>query len=490
MTVHALPGSGSAPDESTEKLLPCNTDAERNILDSMLINPSLVASIAGLLEPGDFYRNDYRTIYAAMLALHAAQEPVDATTLFDQLDRTGTLEDAGGIGAIFALGTHVPTSMHALSYARIVRRCARNRALIEAAGKIAALAYNGADDDMACELALREVMRVAQRGSTSGQSRTKSFADVLDDLANEVLDRIDSDAAIGLPTGFAEIDRHVVSMEPGDLIYLAGRPGSGKSALGLKIALMTALHFHATDRVGTVDVVTLEMSAKQQARRVVADRAELNTRYIRSGFRQKGRDPDLDAWNTFEAHRAWLRERVGDRLFVTDGVVSLLALRSLIQRAVTERHCQLVVIDQLDLFADGADRDEYDRITKMSRQLKQIAKSCGVTILCLVQLNRKCEDRRNKRPMLSDLRQSGQLEQDADMVWALYRPAYYDKTNTDARFQQFAELLILKGRDVGDGTMVPLRFEAEYTRFRDWPFDSIPDDPTRDTGNPTERKAD
>jgi replicative DNA helicase len=472
--------------EPQERLLPHNTEAELAVLDSIAIDPAALPMVVDLLEPRDFYATGHAAIYAAMLALHNREEVVDTVTLMDELERTGDWQDVSPV--VYRLGLNVPNSGSVLHYARIVRRCARNRALIAAAGKIAKLAYHDADDDATCDLAMREILAVMQRGSTSGQTRTKSFAEVVDEMAADVLARLDADEPIGLPTGFAELDKRVVSLEPGDLVYLAGRPGSGKSALGLKIALMAALHCY-TRGAGTVDVVTLEMSAKQQARRLVADYAEINTRYIRAGFRpagQVGGDPDMDAWAAFDEMHTWLKERAGDRLYLTEGVVSMSYLRSLIQRAVTERQCRLVVIDQLDLFADGQDRDEYERITKMSRQLKQIARSCGVVIICLVQLNRNCEARRNKRPMLSDLRQSGQLEQDADMVWGLYRPVYYDpergneeSPDFDAQFAQLAELLLLKGRDSGSGAMVPLRFEAEYTRFKDWPFSEIPEDPTR-----------
>ena len=462
---------------SIEKLLPQSVDAEASVLGSIIYDPDAMARMAGYLEASDFYREAHRTIYQAALSLFSAQEPIDLITLRDELERRGALEDVGGISYVSSLTNDVPTSAHVDSYARIVRRCARNRALIHAAGQIAAVAYNQPDDDAAVDVALDLVLKVASRGSTSGQTITRSLAQVLNDLATDVMARMDADTPPGIPTGFVALDQAIVGIEAPDLIYLAGRPGSGKSALGLKIALQAALHLHARALPGSVDVVTLEMSARQQARRLVADRSEQNTRYIRSGFREHGTlgDPDLDAWARFDEQRLWLQERAGDRLFFTDGVVSMASLRALVQRAVAERGCRLVVIDQLDLFSD--DGDEYERVTKMSRQLKRIAKACGVAILCMVQLSRKVEERRNKRPLLSDLRQSGQLEQDADAVWGIYRAAYYDAKNDDPYFKQHTELLLLKGRDTGAGATIHLRFEEEYTRFRDWPADwQIPPD--------------
>ena len=480
-------------DGTVEKLLPQNVEAEAAVLGSILMDPEAMAVVAPLLESADFYREAHRTIYAAILALYHAQEPADLITVTDELDRRGQLEDVGGVSFVSSLTNQVPTAAYADHYARIVRRCARNRALIHVAGRIASIAYNQADDDAAVEVALDLVLKVAGRGSTNGQSITRSLADVLKELALDTLARMDAKTPPGLPTGFAALDRAVVGLEPGNLIYLAGRPGSGKSALGLKIALMAALHLHAQNvERASVDIITLEMSAKEQAARAVAERSEQNTRYIRAGFREPGTsaqtsDPDLDAWTRFDEQVRWLAERAGKRVYVTDGVVSVAHLRSIVQRAVAERGCRLVVIDQIDLFSDPG--DEFERITKMSRQLKQIAKSCGVVVLCMVQLSRKTEERRNHRPMLSDLKQSGQLEQDADMVWGIYRPAYYDEDNTDPYFKQFCELWMLKGRGTGTGR-IPLRFEAEYTRFRDWPTDwQIPQDEPHDERERKERDA-
>lgn len=461
---------------AVEKLLPQNVDAEVGVLGSLLIDPAAIVEVADFLLPGDFHREAHRLIYQAALDLSESGEPTDLITLTDELQRRGKLDEIGGVSFVSSLANQVPTSRNARYYAGIVREKAGLREIISEAGQMAGLAYNEAPLADVCDHAIEAILKIAQRAGRA-QGRWRSFAQVLDDLANDVLARIESDRVLGIQTSFKDLDEQIFCIEPGDLVYLAGRPGSGKSALGLKIAMQAAMQCHAEDR-GAVHVVTLEMSAKQQARRLVAERTGLDTRYIRTGFRLPRRDPDLEAWGRFDEQRMWLQQRIGDRLWFKDEVISLGQLRAKVMQAVREHGSRLVVIDQLDLFSDTG--DEFERVTKMSRQLKQIAKSCGVAILCMVQLSRKCEERRNKRPQLSDLRQSGQLEQDADMVWGLYRPAYYDSTNTDPKFQQFAELLMLKTRDGASGLMVPLQFEAEYTRFRDWPDDELPADPTRD----------
>lgn len=460
---------------AVEKLLPQNVEAEAGVLGSILIDQEALTLVASVLTPEDFYREAHRLIYTAACDLYEAGEPADLITLTDELARQGKLDEIGGASYVSSLANQIPTSRNAVHYARIVARCATLRRLINAAGQIAAVAYNEPDGVDALENAKQLILDV-ERG-VAGEGR--AFAQVLDDLAEDVLTRLDADEFIGTRTGFAQLDSHMIGIEPGELVYLCGRPGSGKSALGLRIALNAALDCART-RTGSVDVITLEMSARAQARRLVSDEAHINTRHVRSGFRMfaHSRDVDMDAYQRFEEARQKLRGDVGHTLYVRDGVVSIAQLRAHVTRAVMERGCKLVVIDQLDLMADR-EKDEFTRITRMSRALKQIAISCHVAILCLCQLNREVEKRTNKRPMLSDLRQSGQLEQDADIVLGIYRPAYYDTANQDEQFQQFVELLVLKARDGESGAMVPLQFVREFTRFRDWPHATIPADPSR-----------
>src|SRR5258708_4879928 len=208
--------------EPLERLLPHNTEAELAVLDSIAIDPAALPQVVDLLEPRDFYANGHAAIYAAMLALHEREEVVDTVTLMDELERTGEWHDVSSV--VYRLGLNVPNSGSVLHYARIVRRCARNRALIAAAGKIASLAYHDTDDDAACDLAMREILAVTARGSTSGSTRTRSFAEVVDEMAADVLARPDADAPIGLPTGFAVSDKPMSGLEPGGLLCLAWRP--------------------------------------------------------------------------------------------------------------------------------------------------------------------------------------------------------------------------------------------------------------------------
>lgn len=486
--------------------MPCDLDAERAVLGACLIDPEMVFRL-DWLEPRDFYREAHRIVWQVIRDLTATREPADYVSVASALMQRGKTEDVGGLEFLDGLTARVPNFGNAEHYGRIVQFTAMQRDIIHATGDIAGVAYTGRvgdeeggdvrdakggkdagmDTDADTPKALVERMAhmatwvterllKATRAATVTEE-TRSFADVLDDLADDILHRLDTPGLIGVPTGFTELDKHVLGIEPGELVYLCGRPGSGKSALGLKIALHAALHCAATHN-GTVDVVTLEMSPRAQARRLVSDASEIDSRFVRRGFRYDSGNVDLDAHAAFEAARQQLRAQIGATLFVRGGGVSLAQLRAHIARAKAERNTRLVVIDQLDLMTER-DRDEFSRITKMSRALKQMASSLGVGILCLCQLSRKCEERTNKRPMLSDLRQSGQLEQDADGVWGIYRPAYYDPQNPDPALQQFMELLILKARDGDAGAMIPLRYQKEITRCSDWPYPDFPYDATR-----------
>lgn len=498
----------------TDRLPPQNIEAETAVLGSILIDPDALAAAADLLTAEDFYRNAHHTIFAAMLELATRRTPADLITVIEALERRGDLEGVGGASYVSSLANRVPTSANVVYYAEIVANKAISRRLIHAAGEIAGIAYNEPDAEAAQEEAER-ILASVRRLSGTGASRT--YGDVLDELLEDTLARVEavaSGARYGLSTGFRLLDSHVVGMEPGELIYAAGRPGSGKSAFVMAVAREVAIHLAdmarksglPQEQVGTVEWITLEMPGKQQARRLVAARAALDTKHIRAGFPAKpgSSDPfDAEAYHRFKTIVELQREQFGQSLRITDGTVSLRGLRALVARAAAERHCRLVVLDQLDLLAleqEGERRgvSEFERITRFSRELKQMALQYGLTILCLVQLNRQVEYRQNKRPMLADLRMSGQLEQDGDFVWGLYRPAYYDaeRAEADQTFAEFTELLVLKARDGVANVTVPLRYEGTYTRFSDWPMDApIPEErtkreePAEDSGVPASRNG-
>ena len=460
-----------------EKLLPQNVEAEAGVLGSILIDPDALRRAMDLLAPEDFYRESHRTIFAAMTDLYGDDSPVDLITLCDELARRGNLEEVGGTSYVSALAEHIPTSRNVARYAQIVERTALLRRLIHAAGAIAGVAYNEPDAEEACNAALELVLEATRR---RGPQEAQSFTAVLDDLLRDIHERMDHPEPAGVRTGIEQIDRHIFGLAPGELDYILARPGGGKTALGTTIAVNAALDCAARGQ-GSVDLFTMEMRSVQVARRVVGAAAGLDTRIIRAGFRD-GADVDDAAYRAAEHAIQHLQEVQGERLFWHQRPMTLAQFRARVQRAIAERDCRLVVVDQLNKFTDQHKEGDTARMAMLSRGLAEIAKTLGVPIICMAQLNRGVEQRVNKRPVASDAKQSGQIEEDADMVWGLYCPSAYDADNPDPRFHELLEVLMLKVRDgMADGHMIPLRFEKRTQRITDWPDGvPLPADPTRE----------
>jgi len=449
--------------QNTEKMLPQNVEAEVAVLGSILIDPAALAEVAHILRPDDFYREAHRLIYCAALDIRANGGEPDLISIIDELGRRGQLEEIGGTSAVSSLGNAVPTSKSASQYARIVERCAVLRRLIHAAGEIAAVAYNDPDADEALEAAH---ILLTEAGLRHRGAESTDISDAIDAFLAEIDDSLDSGVVPGVLTGFADLDTHLLGIKPGELAYLCGRPGSGKSALAAAIAEYVARH------TGRVEWVSLEMSHVQQVKRLITAWTSVNGRVLRGAFRR----PDGTIWqeklNEVRAAALAAKAALGGRLGLYDKPLTISQLRSHATRAAYTRGLSLLVVDYLGLL-DGDDprQSEYQRVSHISRALKQLALELHIPILCLVQMNRESEKRANKRPMLSDLRDSGGLEQDADFVLGVYRGAYYNAAlaKIDPTFRELCEVIVLKARDGQANVTVPLRFEAEYTRPSDWP---------------------
>ena len=470
---------------TTEKLLPQNIEAEQSVLGSLLIDPEALLVAMDLLQPADFYRDAHGVIFGAALDLHRRREPVDVITLCDELARTDKLEDIGGSSYVGSLANQVPTSGNVEHYARIVARTATLRRLIHAAGQIAAVAYNEPDEQEALAAAHRALLDVERgRGYRDG---FVPFGVALDEFLADLLGRMDPDADHrGVLTGYRDLDAHMLGLEPGELLYLAGRPGSGKSNIAHHIAGTGALRCEAQG-AGTVHWLTLEMRNVQVAKRIVCARAGVNSRYVRAGFRRADGTSDLASYARLKAAWDELREPLNRRLRVADRGCTMAELRTRLTRAVSEEDCRLAVIDYLTLLEpEDRRQSEYQRVMDFSRDLKQIALDLGIPVLCLVQMNRGSEGRENKRPQMSDLRDAGGLEQDADWILGVYRGAMYNKPRAlrDEVFRRFCEIIVIKAREgVAESTMIPLRAELEYSRLVDWPEgQDWPDDDTREGG--------
>ena len=456
--------------EPIEKLLPQNVEAEAGVLGSIEIDPDAVTQVLGFLLPEDFYRHTHRLIYAAIRDLWAMHLPADLITLCDELQRRGQLDEVGGISYVQSLANQVPTSANAVYYAQIVHRCAVLRRLISAAGKIAAIAYSEPDADVA-SIEAHKLIREATQGA--GLTDSTPISAVIDQFLDEQMTAIEQGVSIGVQFGLTGLHKALGGLKPGELLYLCGRPGSGKSVLAATIAWQEA-HARTMANAGTVEYVTLEMQATQVVGRVLAGFAGVDTRILRANFRRPDGVLDMDAWRAIRAAADDVRARTGDRLRFWDKPIQLGQLRAQLERAVSERACKLAIIDYIGLMRpDERTRDEYERVTNLSRDLKQIALELRIPIICLVQMNRQSEYRPNPRPKMSDIRDSGGLEQDGDFILGIYRGAeYLPKTaELDPHFAQFCEVNTIKARESRNNVVIPLRFEAAYTRMSDWPLD-------------------
>lgn len=453
-----------------EKMLPQNIEAEEGVLGSMIIDREAVFQVITILRPEDFYRDAHRVIYEVIYDLyHQYHSPADLITITDELQQRGKLEQVGGDAYISSLVNAVPTSANVEYYARIVERTAIMRRLIHAAGQVATLAYNEKNPNDAVAKALQLVMAV---NSKQLGAQEQDFEEVLDDLIDEVTRRmVDGADQHLLRTSLPALTTAIGGgMDRGELIYVAGRPGSGKSVVGLDVTVAASEQVRAQG--GTVFYYTLEMSSAQQVQRLIASRAYINTQLIRTGFRRADGSRDEVAQAKFNDKANQLRQLLKGVLKVHQTPISVDNLHSRLYQAVASQNCRLAVIDQLDLFEDTRRDKEHDQISYTSKRLKQIAKDLNIPILALVQLNREVEHRSSlasKRPTLPDFRYSGRLEMDADQVWFVFRPSYYEPRLGDDHWNEYGEIILGKMRDGKRGLIVPFRFIEQYAAIEEWP---------------------
>jgi replicative DNA helicase len=438
----SLPRSG-------EPLPPHNTDAEEALLGSLLIDRDAIAPIAAFLRPEDFYRERNALIYGAMLALHQRGEPVDIVTLSDELRRTERYEAAGGLAYLTSLLTVVPTSLHAERYARIVERAAVRRRLIRAAGQIAALGYNEAlDTDAALEEAERALFAVTERRS---HRDFRKLADVLREYWEQLLLTADVDRLErGIPTDFKDLDRLLGGLQRSDLIIVAARPSMGKSSFALCLARNAAVRFGAK-----VAFFSLEMSMLQLAQRLLFSESGVDSSRLRQAtLGQVERRKLAEALSVLAAAPIYLDDTPN---------IPLAELRAKARRLHHDITLDLVVVDYLQLIQGSGRDNRVNEIGEISRSLKALARDLNVPVVALSQLSRAVESRSPHIPMLSDLRESGSLEQDADVVMFIYREEVYDK---DTEKKGIAEIHVAKHRN-GPTGQVSLLWLEKLTKFVD-----------------------
>ena len=449
-------------DIMTDNLPPQNIEAEQAVLGAIFLNTDALADAMEYVEPDDFYRRAHQILFQAMVDLNNDGEAIDVLTVQNYLTTNNQLDDVGGVAYIAELATSVPTAANAGYYAKIVEEKSMLRRLISTATNIITQANNG-DDDVPSLLdsAERQIMDVPERRNRSGFREIK-------DVLNETLSDIDrlsqqSEDITGLPTGYREFDKMTAGLQPDNLIILAARPAVGKTAFALNIAQNVAT---STDT--SVAIFSLEMSAESLVNRMLCAEGSINANHLRTGQLDEGE------WQNLIVAMGALSNT---SIFIDDTPgIKMAEIRAKCRRLAKEKgNLGLVVIDYLQLIEGSNKESRQQEVSEISRQLKKLAKELSVPILALSQLSRGVEQRQDKRPVLSDIRESGSIEQDADIVAFLYRDDYYErgesKSEEDGDDQDSlnqdvgeVELIIEKNRAGARGT-VKLLFIKSYNKF-------------------------
>lgn len=433
-----------------EHAVPYNIEAERSVLGSIMTHRDAIISIASWLKPEDFYRETHTWVYEAQLDCYNRREPPDLVTVAAELDRRGRLETVGGAVYLSSLVDAVPTPVHVEYYGHIVERCAVLRRLITAGGEIAAIGYEASDDvDDSLSRAEELIFAISQRRVT------RDFVPIRD-VTSEYFDRLSRlrathSGVIGVPTGLRDMDELLGGLQPSDLVVLAARPSAGKSSLALTIA-------HNAARLGSaVGIFTLEMSREQLVQRFIAMETNVESHRLREGRL------DDDEFQLVSEAMGRLSEMP---IYIDDSPgITVSELRSKARRLHTEAEVEVVVIDYLQLMTGRRSENRVQEISEITRGLKALARELNVPVLALSQLSRSVEHRTPHIPILADLRESGSIEQDSDVVMFIYREAMYD-AEIEEKKKHIAEIHIAKHRNGPIGKLM-LYFDNATTHFRD-----------------------
>lgn len=434
--------------DKLDKTAPANPEAEEAVLGSLLIDPDAVLKVASFLEAEDFYRERNGWIYRAILDLHERREPADFVTLCDELERNNILQEVGGAAYITQLINNVPSAAYVEHYGHIVERTATLRRLIDAAGQIAGLAYEEAQEvDEVVDRAEQIIFNVAER-------RIRRDLVAVGHVMHDVVDRIDylhrhQGQILGVPSGFTQLDRLLGGFQKSDLIILAARPAVGKTSLALNFALNAARKYRKV-----VAYFSLEMSSEQLVLRLLSTETGIDQQRLR-----KGEIEDRD-WDMIMAAAGELSSTM---LYIDDTpALSALELRTKARRLQAEHGLDLIVVDYLQLMrGDTRSENRVQEISYISRALKGLARELEAPVIALSQLSRAIEARTDHKPMLSDLRESGAIEQDSDIVMFIYREDMV-KENSDRK--NIADVIVAKHRN-GPTDTIPLYFRKELTKF-------------------------
>ena len=442
---------------TTERIPPQNIEAEQAVLGAMLLEKRAIGEAMELLRADDFYREAHRLVFDAIKELSQRDEAADLVTVTEQLKKTENLEKAGGIAFVTSLANAVPTAANIKYHAQIVLEKAQLRNLINKATEIAGEAYEDNEEIGALmEKAEKTILEVTGRGTSFEFESIREL--VLDVFSKAELRAKQKNALTGLASGFRDLDKLTSGFQPSDLILVAARPSMGKTAFTLNIASYVAIRLKQP-----VAFFSLEMSNVQLVQRILCAEGNIDSQAMRSG------DLTDDEWQKFiEA-----ADRVSKApLYIDDTPgITVAELRSKARRIKLDHGLSLIVIDYLQLMQGRSSRSGDNRqqeISEISRSLKALARELSVPVIALSQLSRSVEARQIKRPMLSDLRESGSLEQDADIVMFLYREDYYD---TETERKNITDVIIAKHRN-GPIDTVQLFFAKQFTKFTSFEYES------------------
>jgi replicative DNA helicase len=436
---------------SQVKAPPHAIDAEQAVLGAMLIDPNAWDRVADRILEEDFYRKEHRVLFRAIAQLKEEGQACDAITLSDWLQRKELSEQAGGVAYALDLANNSPGAANIVAYAGIVREKSILRQLLDAGSGICGRVYEpeGRDSRAQLEMAEKEVFRIAEAGSRGRGGfveMRKALVQTLDELQKRNANPGD---VTGLSTGFYDLDKATSGLQPSDLVIVAARPSMGKTSFVMNIAEYAALKSGKS-----VAVFSMEMSTQQLALRTISSLGRIRQDNLRSGNLLE------EEWPRVTSTMSLLKTA---KLFIDDeGSLSPAEVRARARRLKREHGLGLIVIDYIQLMVvPGTQENRTNEVSEISRSLKAMAKELNVPVIALSQLNRGVEQRTDKRPMMSDLRESGSIEQDADVVAFIYRDDYYNKESTE---KNIAEIIIAKQRNGPTGT-VKLRFTGMYTRF-------------------------
>jgi len=446
------------PQLDALKLPPHSLEAEQSVLGGLLLDNEAESRIGDVISDADFYSDAHRVIWQHAMRLIGDGKPADAVTVAELLSSTQKLDYVGGLAYIGALVQGVPTTANIRHYAQIVRERSILRQLASTAGEIADAAYNplGRSARAVLDEAETKVMHIAEQGQR-GQKQYALLGDLLSGVVErieELFNRDNPSEVTGVETGFADLDRMTAGLQPGDMVVVAGRPSMGKTALAVNIGEHVALNMKLP-----VVIFSMEMGANQLALRLIGSVGRLQSQNLRTGRLQ------ADDWNKLSAALGRLNE--APILIDETPALTAMEVRSRSRRIAKQYQGKLglIIVDYLQLMqATAVGENRATEISEISRSLKALAKELKVPVMALSQLNRGLEQRPNKRPVMSDLRESGAIEQDADVILFIYRDEVY---NPDTPEKGVAEIIIGKQRNGPIGT-VRLTFLGEYTRFENF----------------------